>query len=185
MAESDRTAGLFKEYRRVLTRDRFRPEDLDPTRVEYHRPLLARLDSVEGSSVALYDLHERRYAFLTSSFRFLLGYRRDEAMDRGPDYFYGMMHPDDLPVVLDTVIRAFRFLRGLPPEERRDYRLRFDFRMRRAEGGFVRLLQQDRKGRIWLVLIVNDLVRDGSLEAGAGRQMHCIRDGKLRLFRVG
>lgn len=181
-------ARLLAEYRSVLTQDRIRPEDVDPSRLDYHRPLLERLDAVEGSSVALYDLAAQRYAFLTSSFRFLLGYDREDALERGPDYFYGRMHPEDLPLVLDTVTRALRFLRERPAAERTDYRLRFDFRMERAGGGTVRLLQQvlvleqDRRGRIWLVLIVNDLVRDGSLEARTAREMRRMSDGTLHLF---
>jgi DNA-binding CsgD family transcriptional regulator/PAS domain-containing protein len=179
---------LFAEYQRTLAVPRFRLQDLDYARMDYHLPLLERLDAVEGSSVALYDLHRKRYAFLTASFRFLLGYRRDDALEQGPEYFYPQMHPDDLPVVLDTVTRTLRFLYGLPPEERRDYKLSFDFRMRQSDGAYARLVQQvvvleqDRRGTIWLVLILNDLLRGGSLEAPAKRQLRNLRNGRLYLF---
>jgi len=179
---------LYEEYERVLTRQRFRPEDVDEARLAEHLPVLRRLDAVEGSSVVLYDLYRRRYAFLTGSFKFLLGYRPEEALDEGPPYFYRQMHPDDLPVVLDTVARSLRFLLSLPPGERKDYKLGFDFRIRRADGAYIRMLQQvvvlelDRRGNIWLVLIVNDQVPGGALEAPATRQLRSLKDGRLWLF---
>jgi DNA-binding CsgD family transcriptional regulator len=188
MASSSEIKRLLAEYRRALEAKRPRLQDLDQSRLQYHVPLLERLDAVEGSSVALYDLHLGRYAFLTASFKFLLGYRRVDAMARGPEYFYGQMHPDDLPVVLDSVTRTFRFLYDLPPAERRDYRLSFDFRMRQAAGKWVRLVQQvvvleqDRRGTVWLVLIVNDLLRDGSRDAPARRQLRNLKDSTLHLF---
>lgn len=179
---------LLEEYERALRLHRLRAEDLDPSRLERHLPLLERLDAVEGSSVVVYDLYEQKYVFLTSSFKFLLGYRREEALDQGPDYFYRQMHPEDLPVVLDTVSRTLRFLYGLPAERRRDFKLAFDFRIRRADGAYLRLLQQvvvleqDARGNLWLVLAVNDLLPAGSLSAPASRQLRGLKDGKLYLF---
>jgi DNA-binding CsgD family transcriptional regulator len=179
---------MFEEYRRALSAQRFRPEDVDLARLDYHVPLLERLDAVENSSVALYDLYQRCYVFLTSSFKFLLGYSREEAMDQGPEYFYRRMHPEDLPVVLDTVTRTLRFLYLLPAAERKDYKLGFDFRIRRLDGQVIRLLQQvlvlelDARGNIWLVLAVNDLVQSGSLETPAARSLRNLRSGKEYLF---
>ena len=182
---------MFDEYRRALTAQRFRAEDVDLGRLDYHVPLLERLDAVEGSSVVLYDLYQRRYVFLTPSFKFLLGYRREEALDQGPEFFYRRMHPEDLPVVLDTVTRTLRFLYGLPPGQRKDYKLGFDFRIRRPDDRLIRLLQQvvvlelDARGNIWLVLAVNDLVQGGTLEAPAGRSLRNLRSGKEYLFARG
>jgi DNA-binding CsgD family transcriptional regulator len=60
--------------------------------------------------------------------------------------------------------------------------------MRQADGSNARLVQQvvvleqDRRGAIWLVLIVNDLLRDGSVDASTRRQLRNLRSGKLYLF---
>jgi DNA-binding CsgD family transcriptional regulator len=179
---------LYAEYQRVLGAQRFREQDLDYSRLDHHLPLLERLDTVEDSSVVVYDLNKRKYVFLTGSFKFLLGYQREQVLDQGPEYFYRQMHPEDLPVVLETVTRTLRFLYNVTPEERRDYRLSFDFRIQRADDRLVRLLQQvvvlelDRRGNIWLILAVNDLVRDGSLEAPATRSLRHLKTGKYYLF---
>jgi len=179
---------LYAEYERTLHAQRFRAEDLDLGRLDYHLPLLERLDAVEDSSVVLYDLYQRKYAFLTSSFKFLLGYDREEALGQGPEYFYRRMPDEDLEAVLDTVTRTLRFLYGLSPQERKDYKLGFDFRIRRADSRLVRLLQQvvvlelDARGNIWLVLAVNDLLAGGSAEEPPKRSLRNLRNGKSYLF---
>jgi DNA-binding CsgD family transcriptional regulator/PAS domain-containing protein len=181
---------LFEEYRRALAADRSRIHEanVDRSRLEAHVPLLERLDAVEGSSVVVYDMSLGRYVFLTGSFKFLLGYSREEALEQGPEYFYRQMHPEDLPVVLDTVTRTLRFLAGVAPGERKDYRLGFDFRIRRADGSMIRLLQQvvvlelDMRGNTWLVLAVNDLVREGSADAPASRSLLNLKTGASCLF---
>jgi DNA-binding CsgD family transcriptional regulator len=179
---------LFAEYERTLHAQRFRADDLDLGRLDYHLPLLERLDAVEDSSVALYDLYQGKYVFLTSSFKFLLGYDRGEALGQGPEYFYRRMPEEDLETVLDTVTRTLRFLYLQSPEERKDYKLGFDFRIRRADGRLIRLLQQvvvlelDARGNIWLVLIVNDLLPGGSEEESSRRSLRHLRNGKSYLF---
>lgn len=178
---------LFADYERALHAQRFRAEDLDLGRLDYHLPLLERLDAVEDSSVVLYDLYQRRYLFLTSSFKFLLGYDRGEALGQGPEYFYRRMPEEDLETVLDTVTRTLRFLYGLPAAERKDYKLGFDFRIRREDARLVRLLQQvvvleqDARGNIWLVLAVNDLV-EGPAEEPPRRSLRNLRNGRSYLF---
>jgi DNA-binding CsgD family transcriptional regulator len=188
MSQDKELERLYADYRRALGAQHFRQQDLDYSRLDYHLPLLERLDAVEDSSVVLYDLNRRKYVFLTGSFKFLLGFRREEALDQGPEYFYRQMHPEDLPLVLDTVTRTLRFLYGVPPAERKDYRLSFDFRIRRADGRLVRLLQQivvlelDRRGNIWLILAVNDLLPEGPLKAPATRSLRHMKTGRYYLF---
>jgi DNA-binding CsgD family transcriptional regulator len=188
MAMESDTRRLYGDYERIFTSQHFREQDLDYSRLNYHLPFLERLDAIEGSSVVLYDLYRQKYVFLTGSFKFLLGYSREEAIEQGPQYFYRQMHPADLPIVLDSVTKCLRFLYGIEMAERKDYKLSFDFRIRRADGRFIRLLQQivvletDRRGNIWLILAINDLLREGSLEEPASRQLRNLKNGKNYLF---
>ncbi len=192
MAATGSVQQLFDEYARALAagRSRIRQKDVDRARLAAHVPLLERLDAVEDSSVVVYDMLLGRYVFLTGSFKFLLGYSREDALEQGPEYFYRRMHPDDLPVVLDTVTRTLLYLSGRPAGERKDYRLGFDFRIQRVDGRMIRLLQQvvvleeDGRGNIWLVLAVNDLVRDGPAEAPVSRSLRNLKTGASCLFEA-
>jgi hypothetical protein len=67
-----------------------------PFILEYHIPLLERLDSIDASSIALFDFRTRSYRFLTDSFKFLAGYDRDDAIEGGPEYFFRIMRRDHL-----------------------------------------------------------------------------------------
>lgn len=179
----------MEEYRRLLSATLIREEDCDERLLAHHLPFLERLDAVDGSSVALFDMRRREYRFLTASFKFLGGYSAADALEIGPDYFFGLMQGEDREFVLETVVRTFRFLASLPAAERRDYKLSFEFRIRSVSGAPVRILQQvvvlelDRRGGIWLVLIANDRsprsVGDGELE----RRLANMKTGELRLFR--
>lgn len=181
-------AGWKREYEKCLSIRVIREEDCDPSILDYHVPFLKRLDSIDGSSIALYDMRTRSYCFLTESFKFLAGCDRAAAISGGPDYFFKVMQPEQLPFVLETVTRTMIFLNGLPPAERKDYRLSFDFAIRQANGATVRLVQQivvlelDRRGNIWLVLIANDLAPPGAAAALPERHLRNTRTGAYYLF---
>ncbi len=187
MGESNWT----EEYGRLLSHIRIREEDCDEAVLAHHLPFLSTLDAVDGSSVALFDLRTRSYRFLTSSFKFLGGYPPEDARARGPDFFFRLMHPPDLPFVLETVTRTLRFLLAVPSEERRDYRLSFEFRIRASGGGLVRLVQQvvllesDARGNPWLVLIANDRAPRGVSEDALERRLENRRTGTWHLFPPG
>lgn len=181
---------LLESFRSTLAARNLRPEDLDQGALARHLPLLSRLDSIEGSSVAVYDMHERRYAFLTGSFRFLGSLSRMDAGLEGPAYLFRHMHPDDLPVVIDIVSKALRFLDSQKPETRKDYKLCFDFRMEGPGASWVHLVQQvivleqDRRGAVWLVLIVTDREGDGVQGTVPDCRMTRLRDGSRVPFGV-
>jgi DNA-binding CsgD family transcriptional regulator len=177
-----------EQYFREIARYRVEAADTDPAVLEGHLPLLEQLDRIDQSSVALYDMSCLQYRFLTSRFKFLLGFETEEARTEGMSYFFELMNPDDLAVFFDTSLSAFRFLYSLPVEERKDYKTCQDFRIRRADNRWIRMLQQivvlelDRKGNIWLVLIVNDLSPLKDRDIPSRRYMEHVRTGGRVLF---
>lgn len=106
MSQHKELQRLYADYQRALSAQHFLEQDLDYSRLDYHLPLLQRLDAVEASSVVLYDLYRHKYVFLTASFKFLLGFQREQTLDQGPECFYRQMHPEDLPVVLELDRRS-------------------------------------------------------------------------------
>ncbi len=159
---------LLGEYRKTLGAQRLREEDLPIGALDYHLPFLDRLDAVEESSVALYDTFLGGYRFLENRLRFVDG-DAEEARRRGPEYFFERMHPDDLPRFLERSIRLWRFLLHQPPSARKEYKLVLDYRIDRGGGSYLRMVQQavvlelDRRGNVWLVLVINDPLRKGDV----------------------
>ena len=178
----------LKIYYRQIGSQQFNPADLDYTILNYHLPFLERLDSIEKSSVAVFDLYRMKYQFITNKFKYLAGYDRDQALAEGIDYFFRLMHPADLPHVLDTSLQTMSFLFDLPPAERKDYKLSFDFRIRKADGNYLRMIQQvvvlelDKSGKIWLVMAINDIAPYNDDTAKIRRQLVNMKSGEFYLF---
>ena len=179
---------LLKNFQSALKTQSITPEDIDYTILNYHIPFLERLDTIENSSVVLFDFFERKYRFLTARFKYLIGYDRDTALSEGPEYFLKQIHPDDLPYLIETTVETMRFTLELPVDKRKDYKLCYSFRIRHASGNYIRLVQQvvtlelDRKGNPWLALITNDLVPGEELDGPFRRFLINLKDSKYYLF---
>lgn len=178
----------FTRYLRLFESQDFDERLIDDTQVDRHIGFLGQLAAVENSSVAVMDLFRRRYVFLRSRFLPLLGIELDALMERGPRAIYERMHPDDVPTVIDTLHRGNAFILDLPPDEKKDYKIIYDFRLRSVRDEYVRFLQQlvplelDAKGNIWLMLMVNDTIADRPGDALPQRKVVNMKTGKLHVF---
>jgi DNA-binding CsgD family transcriptional regulator len=75
-----------------------------------------------------------------------------------------------------------------PANEKKSYKIIYDFRLRTQKGEYVRFLQQlvplelDGQGNIWLMLMVNDTVPDRSDDAPPQRKVIHMPSGKEFVF---
>jgi hypothetical protein len=177
-----------EDYAKTLATYRVDPAGADDKALSRHLPLLECLDRIERSSTALFDMSTMSYRFLTGRFRFLLGLDPDEAKSQGMDYFFRRMNTNDLSTFFQTSIRSFEFLNSLSAVERKDYKTCQDFRIRRADDTWIRLIQQtvvlelDRHGAICLVLIVTDESPLKDSDVPARRYMEHVPSGRRVLF---
>jgi DNA-binding CsgD family transcriptional regulator len=58
------------------------------------------------------------------------------------EFFMDRIHPDDRPYFLDFEIRTVEFLSGLPIDKLMKYKVRYDFRLKRKSGEYIRVLHQ-------------------------------------------
>ena len=58
------------------------------------------------------------------------------------DFFVNLIHPDDLPIFLNFEVAVEDFFKGIPPDKLFDYKVQYDFRVRRADGSYIRMLNQ-------------------------------------------
>jgi len=154
---------LQNRMNRLIDSHKPLPEHTDYSILNYHMRLLEHLSLVENSSMTIYDIFQKRYVFIRSRFRELIDYDEKAAAEQGYAFFFRLMHPDDIAFVLDTTIRALEYIIGLAPEERKDYKTVFEFRLRDREGKYIRFIQQvvnlelDLAGNMWLILILMDV----------------------------
>jgi DNA-binding CsgD family transcriptional regulator len=76
------------------------------------------------------------------------------------DYLLSIIHPDDMPFFLNFEHFIVRFFGELPIEKILKYKVRYDYRVRKTDGNYIRVLQQtvtlehDDKGALLRTFIV-------------------------------
>jgi DNA-binding CsgD family transcriptional regulator len=167
----------------------FEVDNADYLEFEKKFYFLERLSEVENSSVTVLDLYQKEYLF--SSARYLESFD-NPLIDHDPQdpyYYLQIAHPDDLSIILDSYYKSLKFFLSQPEEERKDYKLILNFRQRDKYGKYLNVILQlvvlelDRKGNIWLVLILDDLLPDKISFEGVNRRVINIKSGIICLFK--
>lgn len=162
----------------------------DYKRIEPVIRILERVSEIEKNTVTVFDMHRKRYLLKSTKFKEMLGYTDlDNIENDDMELFHKIIHPEDLPFVLETENRAHSFFNSLPASEKKDYKMVYDFRVKNASGLYMRfihqfaVLEQDHLGKSWLVLIITDLISERALSTPLQRKMINIKTGKLHLFK--
>ncbi len=162
--------------------------DEDYRRIEPKIELLKRLSEVERSIYAVYDMYRYNYLLKSDEQKKLFGFTDNGNNENDVEVHYQRIHPDDLPFVLETDNLLFRFFTQLPPEEKRDYKLVYDFRTKNTEGIYKRYMHQtihlelDKNGKAWLILVISHLLSERSAGENPQRRLINMKTGKLHLF---
>ena len=163
-------------------------DSLDYSNFEEHLSLLKQLAVLENSSMSVYDLYTKKYVFAQSKFLSILGVELSEMMQRGPQMFYSLMHPDDVPHLIETHYLFMDHLLQLPLSEKKNFKLICDFRLMCKDGKYRRFINQmlplelDKKGNIHLMLIMYDMLPGRDEILTSQRKIMNIATGELHLF---
>jgi DNA-binding CsgD family transcriptional regulator len=167
----------------------FEVDNADYLEFEKKVYFLERLAEVENGSVIVLDLYQKKYIFLRSRYIEPFNNPLIDHDPQDPMYYSQFIHPDDLPIVMDSYKKAFTFFLSRPEEERKDYKLIQNFRQCDKYGKYLNLILQlvvlelDKKGNIWLALILDDLLPDKISFEGVNRRLINLKTGKICLFK--
>ncbi len=111
---------------------------------EKHRPYVEILAQVNNSYVFAAELHDR-YLFVSPSFNDVFGY--DLLFDQYPvnkkgEMIDSIIHPDDIPILVNLQSRVFEYLFTLPLNERKCYKHIFEFRILGPAKKYLRVIFQ-------------------------------------------
>jgi len=180
----DRLASFYD----IIYNQHFDPSDIDYELFDKSIIFLERLSEVENSSVNVYDFSKRKYVFMRSKFSDLLGHDVQKAKDEGPSYFLPLIHPDDIPIITDITKKAMAFLQSVSVSEKKDFKIVYNCRIKNDKGVYLHFLQQnvvlelDKKGRIWLLMTISDLLPDNSKFTKVEPRLFNLKNGKQYLF---
>jgi PAS domain S-box-containing protein len=86
------------------------------------------------SVISVYQIKSGRYLFINRAIQTVLGYRAEEAMEKGTAFFVGIMHPDDLPRILAENQAAIEDANQKIGFDDRDEIREFTYRIKHANG---------------------------------------------------
>lgn len=87
----------------------------------------------------IFNLQTHSLEVISDEMTTVLGYEKDELT---LETLLAIVHPDDRPYYLNFENRTSEFFASLPVEKLMKYKVRHDFRLRRKDGHYVRLLHQ-------------------------------------------
>jgi DNA-binding CsgD family transcriptional regulator len=161
----------------------------DYSKFEPKKDLLQKLSAFGNTIFTVYDMYSRKYLLKSEGFKIMLGYSNPPDVENDDmELFHSIIHPEDLPFVLDTENEAYDFFSSLPASEKKDYKLIYDFRVKNTTGVYMRfmhqfmVLEQDRSGKTWLVLVLTDLLTERATGDTPQRKMINLKTGRLHLF---
>ena|SRR5690625_1317122 len=152
---------LQYQYAQLLESIPFIQESLDYSILDKHKPWLEELDRFSNAAISVFDLNRKTHVYISGLYRKRLGL--PDHIHEGPEGFDQLMHPGDLLIATKSGLHFLKMMMDLNPEKRKDFKLISDFRIRKPEGSWMRMSEQqqiletDPHGNIWLALSTVDV----------------------------
>ncbi|HET8809751.1 MAG TPA: LuxR C-terminal-related transcriptional regulator [Flavobacteriaceae bacterium] len=143
--------------------------------VELYKKLL-NIFQVGDYCYFIFNPPEMKIEYVSESIANITGY---DPAEFTLDFLMEIIHPDDLPYFLDFEATVTNFWGQLPPEKVMKYKSRYDYRIRKKNGEYMRILQQivtiqsDDEGAVLRTFVVHTDIS------------HLKRDNKMVLSFIG
>ena len=186
--DDEREQKLARQFEQLLDSQRFEPQALDRALLQKHLDLLARFESISAGAISVFDLDRREHVYFSPRFGTDFGWDLERLEKEGIAYSNTLIHPGDRLLLMESGIYFTKLAFSIAPERRRRYKLYTDYRMKRPNGGFVRVTEQqsalesDRHGNLWLALSVLDRSPYNDVQTPARCRMVDATTGELFLF---
>lgn len=108
--------------------------------------------------IYIFDCSISRFHYLSENVHKILGYDRERLLAQKMIFLKEILHPDDVHAMFECTKKSWEFIKSVPDLKRKSFKTACDFRVKKADGQYIRLLQQnmvmnlDKKGNILYVL---------------------------------
>jgi DNA-binding CsgD family transcriptional regulator len=106
--------------------------------LEFYKKLLVFFQIGE-SCYLIFNFQKAGFDFVGGDVGAVLGYEKEEVT---PDLLTENVHPEERTWLLNAQATASQFIWGVPPDRQMKYKMRFDYRIRKKDGHYVRVMQQ-------------------------------------------
>jgi DNA-binding CsgD family transcriptional regulator len=154
----------------ISIEDFFRPIHLDtiPSSydygiVKYYTRVAEALSQLAYHSIYLIDYYKRAFLYVSENPLFLCGKSAHQVMQAGYSFYLKNVPFDDLKLLLEINEAGFYFYNKIPLDERTDYSIAYDFRLKQPNGHLMLInhklapLVLEPSGNIWIALCLVSL----------------------------
>ena len=106
-------------------------------------PLLERIFTGADCAITIFEASRLNYLYISDKMEQLLGYESNDYLHGGLCYMLSKIHADDLPAILEVFEKEIDYINGLAPDQRLEHRSSYDYRIQKADGTFIRVLQRN------------------------------------------
>ena len=150
---------------------------------------LRNMSEIENRAISLYDINTKKFLLKVDKHIELLGYSAKDIIDiSNIDNYHNMIHTNDLTFLFDSEIKMYQYLNPLKSDEKKDFKLIYDYRVRSKSGNYIRFLHQlmiyelDRQYNSWIMLIISDVLSSYAQDEKPRRMLINIKTKKVHLF---
>lgn len=135
------------------------PEELDYSRVGEYIHSAEAFSRSTYQSVYIIDYFRQNFLYVSPNPMFLCGLSPERMMELGYGFYFEYVPKDEQQLLLDINRAGFEFYNTLPPEERRDWYIQYDFHLLNGKRPILihhkmTPLAMTSDGRVWLTLCV-------------------------------
>jgi DNA-binding CsgD family transcriptional regulator len=147
------------------------------------------MSEIENRAISLYDINTKKFLLKVDKHIELLGYSAKDMIDiSNIDNYHNMIHSNDLAFLFDSEIKMYQYLNPIKGNEKKDFKLIYDYRVRCKNGEYIRFLHQlmiyevDRQYNSWIMLIISDVLSLFAEDEKPRRMVINIKTKKVHLF---
>lgn len=139
----EKTQPTFSDFLNLWKSNSEEPEFKDYSHYIRSNPLIENVLSLGPCFIYMLNYRTMKYLYLSSSVKNILGYDLEELKKAGPVFLLPHIHPDDKDnLMTDVFPKMLDFYHSTPIEERKKIRCAYDYRLKRIDGKYIRLMQQ-------------------------------------------
>jgi DNA-binding CsgD family transcriptional regulator len=167
--------------------------DEDYSLIELYIQLLDAFVRTTYKSIYVIDYYRKNFLYVSDNSLFLCGMSAAQVQETGYEFYIRQVLNSDLPLLLEINRAGFMFTETVPPENRLEYTLSYDFHIRQASGKAMLInhkitpLRLTKDGRVWLALCtasISSQVKAGNIEItrkGCNvRRTYCLKSNKWK-----
>jgi hypothetical protein len=87
----------------------------------------------------LFNIRRMDYEYISSEMPLMLGYPMEHL---NMPFFLSLIHPEDVPYFMEFEKQVVKFFNSINDEQVLKYKVRYDYRVKKADGQYIRILHQ-------------------------------------------